>query len=163
MNAPHRAHPGQNEQALCLIRAAMDLLGRDDAHSIVLPPGRQATDPAMPFHRAQQIAEDVYRLRSIRAELLDADLFGEPAWDILIDLFIQQAKGKQVSVTSSCIASRVPATTSLRWISVLIERGYVQRSSDPADRRRAFVRLTPSGHEKLGQIFSKFGADRPSL
>lgn len=80
--------------------------------------------------------------RRARARFLPIDLFGEPAWDLLLDLFIAGEEGKGVSITSACIASGVPSTTALRWIGVLEERGLIARVPDPEDGRRIYVSLT---------------------
>ena len=39
------------------------------------------------------------------------ELFGEPAWDILLDLYIANVENKPVSVSSACIGSAAPPTT----------------------------------------------------
>jgi hypothetical protein len=158
MNAPQKVPLNRAEEALGLIKAAMDVLGHD-AFAIAPSPMRTA-NASTDYDRARTVAEDIYRIRSTRADILDPELFGEPAWDILVDLFIQESKGKRVSVTSSCIASRVPPTTALRWLSILIERGYVRRIDDDADRRRAFVELTTSGREKLHRLFDRVDGQR---
>lgn len=70
--------------------------------------------------------------RRKRASLLPADLFREPAWDMLIDLMIAQMLGKQVSIRSLCHAAGVPATTALRHIATLEARGLIRREADTA-------------------------------
>lgn len=91
-----------------------------------------------------------YRLRRRRSNIFHKyDLFGEPAWDILLDLFIADLKGLSLSVTDACIGSAVPNTTALRWIGVLQESGLLTRSGDPRDARRAHLSLTETGHKLM--------------
>ena len=100
------------------------------------------------------IARQTYALRRKRAAIFgNPDLFGEPAWDILLDLFIAQGEGKKVSVSSACIGSAAPATTGLRWLGVLADEGLVVRENDPEDNRRVLVRLTPAGHAAMVRFF----------
>ena len=40
--------------------------------------------------------------------------FADPGWQLLVDLFVHQASGKQVNVSSACIGSRAPSTTAKR-------------------------------------------------
>lgn len=107
-----------------------------------------------------ELARRTYADRRRRDKLFGAGLFGEPAWDILLDLFIAAKEGKRVSVTSACIGSTVPATTALRWIAVLEANGCVVRENDPKDARRAFLHLTASAYAKMIDFFS---AEAPSL
>jgi hypothetical protein len=113
-----------------------------------------------PVQRADlgDMALKAYRDRRRRAEVFgDETLFGEPAWDILLDLFVAGEKGKRVAVTSACIGSGVPSTTALRWLNVLELRGLVEREDDNADARRSFVRLTSKAR---GLMVDYFGAGR---
>lgn len=86
----------------------------------------------------------LYKARRARTAVFSGhgDLFGEPAWDILLDLFIAREAGRQVYVSSACIAADVPATTALRWLAILQQRGLVERCDDMADGRRVYVRLS---------------------
>ncbi len=110
-------------------------------------PRRRATDHAMTLQqRHLTIARHVYALRRRRTTIFgNADLFGEPAWDMLLDLYIAHAEGKCVSVSSACIGSAAPATTGLRWLGILADEGLVVRENDPGDQRRVMVRLTAHG------------------
>ncbi|NCP18457.1 MAG: winged helix-turn-helix transcriptional regulator [Erythrobacter sp.] len=98
------------------------------------------------------------RKRQMRARFFDAALFADPAWDILLDLTAARAEGRRVSVTSLCIASGVPPTTALRWISQMTEHGLLQREEDMVDRRRAFVSLSDTAVEAMAQYFDTAGA-----
>lgn len=85
-----------------------------------------------------------YGNRRQRSRFFSADLFGEPAWDLLLDLFIARLEGKMITVTSACIAADVPVSTALRWIGVLEAQGLVERSRNAGDQRSIWVRLTDS-------------------
>jgi hypothetical protein len=67
--------------------------------------------------------------------------FFDPSWSILLDLFVNQYRGIDVSVSSLCIAARVPPTTALRYISFLTSTEVLIRVQDPQDARRVFLRL----------------------
>ncbi len=101
-----------------------------------------------------EIARQVYAKRRRRAALFGNDeLFGEPAWDILLDLYIAHAENKAVSVSSACIGSASPPTTGLRWLGVLAENGLILREHDPEDQRRVLVRLTDRGIAAMDEYF----------
>ena len=85
------------------------------------------------------------RARRLRAGIFGDDLFEDPAWDMLLDLFAAELEGTPVSVSSLCIAAAVAPTTALRWIGRLTDAGLFERRPDPQDRRRAFIALTARG------------------
>lgn len=101
-----------------------------------------------------RLAEALLRIRRLRETHFDANLFADPAWDMLLDLFIQRSKGRRVAVTSICIASHVPPTTALRWLAIIEERGWVSREVDPSDRRRVFVGLSRQGEIALSKYLN---------
>src|SRR5688500_844664 len=73
-----------------------------------------------------ELARQIYSARRKRSVLTEWDeLFGEPAWDMLLDLFIAAHENRGVSVTSACLASSVPETTALRWLQLLENKGLV--------------------------------------
>jgi DNA-binding MarR family transcriptional regulator len=74
-----------------------------------------------------------------------AGLFGEPAWDILLDLYDYRERRQQISVGSACLASGVPHTTALRTINCLVEHGLIDKLPDRLDRRRSNLELTQEG------------------
>lgn len=99
--------------------------------------------------RLQSVAREEYRRRRARANHFDANLFAEPAWDILLDLFVAHVDQVRISVTSACLASSCPPTTALRWVSVLEAQGLVRRTGDTTDQRRTWVALTELGVRKM--------------
>lgn len=101
------------------------------------------------------IVKRYIRQRDIRANLFPPGLLADPAWDILVDLYAATAEGARVSVSSACIAARVPATTALRWVGKLCEEGMINRRSDPLDGRRHFLTLTPVAVEALNRWFAR--------
>ncbi|MET0363652.1 MAG: MarR family transcriptional regulator [Sphingobium sp.] len=91
----------------------------------------------------------VLQARRMRDRYLPGELFADPAWDMMLDLLGARIDRKRVSVSSLCIASAVPPTTALRWISQLTERGIFERHNDPDDARRVFITLSDEAHDNL--------------
>jgi CheY-like chemotaxis protein len=82
--------------------------------------------------------------RTIRARYFPTELFADPAWDILLDLTRAELEKQHVSVSSVCIAASVPMSTALRWVRQMTDAGLLRRWTDPKDRRRDLIALTPS-------------------
>ena len=114
-------------------------------------------EPPLPIPEAKPGAmqvRDMLRARRLREDFLPADLFADPAWDMLLDLLAARLEQERVSVSSLCIASAVPPTTALRWIRTLTDKGIVQRQADPHDGRRVFIALTDDTAEALTRWFT---------
>jgi len=110
--------------------------------------GVSATVPDQTEHTAEAVltlARELYVERRRRAKYFDEDLFGEPSWDILLDLYIASREGRRVPTTSACIGANVPPTTALRWLRMIEAKGLVERESDGRDGRRTFVGLSRKG------------------
>lgn len=102
-----------------------------------------------------QLAREAYAIRRMRSSIFDnEEIFGEPAWDILLDLYIADYENKPVSVSSACIGSASPPTTGLRWLGVLAEQGLISRDQDPDDQRRILVHLTEHATHCMDRYFA---------
>jgi hypothetical protein len=108
---------------------------------------------------AKQLIAD----RRARYAEFPSELFADPAWDILLDLFVAYADGLCISVSSAVIAANVPPTTALRWIALMTDRGYLIRARDPHDGRRVHVALAEDTiirvRSYLEGIATKWGID----
>ncbi|WP_066528250.1 hypothetical protein [Erythrobacter sp. CCH5-A1] len=136
------------------LREAAEAGGRLDQGEGAAAGAGGSARPARPARSRLALARKAYALRRKRASLFgNPDLFGEPAWDILLDLYIAAGEGKNVSVSSACIGSAAPATTGLRWLGVLADEGLILRENDAEDHRRVLVRLTPSGLAAMDKFF----------
>lgn len=107
--------------------------------------------PPQGLHLGEQpsvSADSHYRLRRRRDSVFGMPgLFGEPAWDVLLDLYLAHLDQRTVSVSSACIAACVPPTTALRYLTRLERSGLLKRKPDPTDNRRVLVSLTASAVE----------------
>lgn len=78
-----------------------------------------------------------------------SEMFGEPAWDILLDLFIRQTESDQITATSASAAAGASPRTAARWLAVLEQNELILTEPDPEDSRRQLVRFTPAGYEGM--------------
>jgi|KBSMisStandDraft_5_1062788.scaffolds.fasta_scaffold1562098_1 DNA-binding MarR family transcriptional regulator len=90
-------------------------------------------------------ARSILRARSKRADLFDPRLFSDPAWDILLELFVAEADHRRLQVSAIGLAAGIPLTTTLRWLNSLSERGLIERTPDVTDARRFFIQLSEEG------------------
>lgn len=93
--------------------------------------------------------------RRARSNYFESALFSDPCWDMLLDLMKERLTGREVSVSSLCIAAGVPQTTGLRRIDDLVRAGLLVRREDPKDRRRVFVDLADTAIERLNRYINE--------
>lgn len=107
--------------------------------------------------RARLVRQEIKKRRA-RDRFFPSDLFADPAWDLLLDLYAAFYEDRAISVSSACIASAVPATTALRWIKTLTDSGQIIRVPDEQDGRRVFVAISDKSREQLDAYFSEMEA-----
>ena len=100
-------------------------------------------------------AKRIYENRQGRNKFLPEELLAEPAWDMLLELFMQFSGGAKVSTSSLCIASNSPQSTALRYLAQLEELGLVERFPAKNDRRVQLVTLTDRGVVGVGSILER--------
>ena len=76
---------------------------------------------------------------------------------MLLDLTQAELAQYRVPVSSLRIAAAVPATTALRWIKTMVEKGLFIRRSDPRDARRIFIELAPQASAAMRTYFGEVG------
>lgn len=113
-----------------------------------------ATDAAALRHGFSrlQLAKLILWGRSLLESELNAELFANPALNILLDLYISRAEGRSVSTSAACTASGVPTTTALRWINALTKRGMIEKHGMPSDKRFTFLELTEDAGQSLDRL-----------
>lgn len=97
--------------------------------------------------RSYQIA------RSDREKHLGSGIFGEPGWDILLELYARYLDQQRVGISELGTKVLLPDATLLRWLEKLQDRGLVERVLHPTDARRVFVVLTTEGAARMQSWF----------
>ncbi len=115
--------------------------------------GVEVRDPGIEARRdaagTATVVRDYLAARRARSGILSFDIFADPAWDILLDLYASRLENRRVTITDASVAAGVPSTTGLRWVSRLVAGGAVMRSPDPIDRRRTYLTLSDEVARRL--------------
>lgn len=104
-----------------------------------------------------KLVMSIIRARRMRGHFFDDSLFADPAWDMMLELFHSELLHQRVATSTLCAAAAVPATTALRWLTNLVEKGICVRRDDPLDGRRVYIELTPTTSKAMGRYMSKLG------
>lgn len=99
-------------------------------------------DGSADLQKLVDVAKALLTSRHAIQRFLPEALFADPGRDLLLELFIADAKGRPMRVSAACIAARVPPTTGLRWIANLKSQGLVLSAQDPLDARSTILRLS---------------------
>lgn len=101
----------------------------------------------------------IIRQRRLRDRYFESDLFADPGWDILLELAASRAEHHRVSISDLTLAAAVPATTALRWITMMTERRLLVRVPDDQDKRRTYITLAEPVAEAIARYFDELGRD----
>ena len=104
-----------------------------------------------PFVAANHAASvtQIIEARRRRNSLFSPDLFADPAWDIMLELFLARLECRTTAASELGYKTNVPMTTSLRWIDKLQTDGWVKRIPDPRDHRRVLLELSDRGADVM--------------
>lgn len=92
--------------------------------------------------------------RQLRNDYFNPSIFGEPAWDILLVLYISDHTGRRQTVRRLAHRVNTPLTTAIRWIDYLAKEHLVQKEPRPNYRRMMYVTLLDKGRGLLDDYFS---------
>ena len=96
------------------------------------------------------VAERLYAERRRRDEYFPLGLFGEPAWDLLLSLFIAGDDGREVSLEEAYRAAKVDPEDGPALIDRLVDKRLVARSRT----RRNSIVLTADGMDRLSDYLA---------
>lgn len=108
-------------------------------------------------HCAFLRAKRLIKLSQKRLEEFDLTHLDDPSWHILLDLYVNEYEGKEVSVSGACIGSLAPTTTALRHITHMTARGELERIPDPHDLRRVHLKLSVGTQRRLVEVLNALG------
>jgi DNA-binding MarR family transcriptional regulator len=96
--------------------------------------------------------------RAARKGHFNSELFADPAWDMLLELYAAALTQRKLTVSRLGARSGVPMTTALRWIGTLEREGLIARSHDRLDARRVFLTLSETGETAMSAYFEDLPA-----
>jgi DNA-binding MarR family transcriptional regulator len=110
--------------------------------------------PEAPADRSSLVAmaKRIKEIRAVRSVVFAPELFGEPAWDLLLALYIAEGDQYRLNVTAACMQSNIPETTALRWLTSLGEAGLIKYTANPTDARSRYVSLSSAGVAMMDRV-----------
>lgn len=87
--------------------------------------------------------------RKQRNNLIRYDFSAEPAWDMLLALYIRRHDGQAIDAESLCAAAATSQTSALRAIGLLIETGFVSWSQPAPGEHDVQIALSDAGAAEI--------------
>lgn len=109
-------------------------LSEDDRHDLILG-----------------VAEAMREVNTLRKQLFDMP-FGNPNWDVMLEVFIRDANGYPVTTDQVASESRLPALTVQRSVELLAARGLMVRTPDRYDTLVEWLSLSPRGKRGMTEL-----------
>ena len=141
-------------------RKSRDLAPRESPDDTSL--GGAPVPEAKPAPRpGAELAAWLLMARRLREEVLGAELFSDPAWDILLDIYAAEARGERIQISSLAPMNGVPSSTARRWAHKLEALGLLERDRDERDQRLSYIRLSHCGHDRIMLFIKRLTAKGP--
>ena len=134
-------------------RRARDFASSLDQLKALLRPRRAARSPVTEDHILSSLI-----LRRAREEAFGPNLFSEPAWDVLLELYAAELGGRRMSLRDIALSIKAPASTTARWVAVLAERGLIASHGDPDELSVPRIGLTEKGAFQMKQLADRWRA-----
>lgn len=110
--------------------------------------------PPLPAAELLAVARRLWLAALIRQRLFGRELFPDPAWNILLELFVAGEQGRDVTIKCACAAAGVPQSTALRHIAHLTEIRLITRHQNLSDARSAYLELTERARTRMVEFLT---------
>jgi len=100
------------------------------------------------------VAERLYEERRRRDAKFPPGLFGEPAWDLLLALFVAYEDGRDLTLPEAYAAARIDPAEGPALVEKLTAAGLVTERRTRQDKRRVGLGLTDLAIDRLVDYFA---------
>ena len=115
--------------------------------------GRPSAMGSGPDDVPEEVVHAIVRAWRERGDYLPSELFSDPAWEMLLELFHAEIRHRRVSMSEICRGPAASTSTAMRWLKALESHGLVLRRADSDDVESESVELTPAGSAALRSYF----------
>lgn len=108
------------------------------------------------------LAQRIHQRRRDRQQHFSSELFGEPAWDMLLAAYWLPKTGVELNVLGLCNEAGASKTTAWRALERLIRLGLIE-TRNGKDRRSTRVMLTSEARDKIEDYLRGIAASNEAL
>lgn len=121
----------------------------DELNELVAGSRRRRTPEGS--NRRYDLACKISAARRSRAALFPNELFDEPAWDIMLQLYCGAGRDEVTTTNALGLLTSAPLSTIERWVEYLAERDLVEHDDNLSMDSR--IRLSEIGLSRLDAYF----------
>jgi hypothetical protein len=96
----------------------------------------------------------ILAFRRARERSFGRELFADPAWDLLLELYAARLGARSVTIEDLARSIDVPCSVARRWIHALGQRGLAIQSGGGEER----FELSPDGASTMKRLMDSWGA-----
>lgn len=100
----------------------------------------------------QAAAQREIRRRQGRSNVVPQHLVGDAAWDVLLDLYIENRAGEWVSMERFGFEDELTRRAKSNHFETLASEALVDRNQDPAENGQVYVRLSVTGRAMVERV-----------
>ena len=146
-------NPSSDDAAAPRVFSAKDR--EDAARLLALIVGQERAQRTRLLQNTTEVARAILEDRRRRGRIFNAGMFGEPAWELLLNLYVMDKDGPRLTIGRLIDSAKCAQTTALRWLQYLQDQGLIVRQEHPGDARTAFVSLTNKARDALDLYLSQ--------
>jgi hypothetical protein len=107
-----------------------------------------------------EFARRLWWERRVRTRFFPAELFGEPAWDLILDAFASEAAGEPVRLSKAHLSACVSPAATHRRVRALTAMGILDLPPIEPGHRAKQLTLTAHGRSMLARLLDEFWFER---
>lgn len=155
-----RCSNSQKARAIADCGRAQQQAGKSDRH--VSRPENVASllgaKPTPAVSLTEDHIQSLLAMRRARSSILGGELFSDPAWDILLELYAAKLGHRKASLEELARSSGTPLSTTRRWVAALEGDGLAQQMRDPTEGAYTRISLTAEGVARMERLANQWGS-----
>ena len=120
-----------------------------------------SNDPGIVKQNILAVEKTLDRRRK-RERAFPSDIFGEPSWEVLLNLYRSAMSGEEISITKASYMANCPPSSALRVIADLIERELVTKQKVTGGRK-VIVSISQLGIDSMNRYFDLVADAIPTI
>jgi len=149
-----------SDEDIAAARKFLEIIANADVGADVA--GERGTAPAGATGESARTADQNAILHKAREVLAFSErrfrAFGfslESAFLLLLVLYTNEEWEPVVTITRLTQLSRIPNSTALRAVDLLVEKGFIERTHHSKDGRKTLLSLSPAGRKRIEDFFDE--------